>query len=124
MSNHPNRSQPKITLSYKSYRTACDRAFSDNIMNPSIFWNAEDGFYVAPSCNLVPNNDLCLGLAYYCLTNNSERSFTGSRREYRPVAIGIRKFFAIPESQRTHSLYEFVEQAQFDASYDYCQSAA
>lgn len=89
-----------MKLSHNDYRSACDEAFRVNMCNPTVYWNATDGFYVSPSSDLVPNQDYRVGAAYYCLNNNSERSLSGSRREYRPVAADIRKFHATARCTR------------------------
>lgn len=78
-------------LSYNDYRAACNEVFSAKIMNPTIYYNPTDGFYVAPSRDLVPNSDTSLGLAFY-VANTGDRSHTGSRREYRPIADAIREY--------------------------------
>jgi len=85
------KNSPK--LSYGDYRTACNEAFSANMHNPTVYYNPSDGFYVAPSSDLVPNTDTVISLAYYS-ANSGERSLTGSRREYTPIARAIREFFA------------------------------
>jgi len=54
-----------MKLSHADYRATCNEAFTVKISDPSVFWNQTDGFYVAPSAQLVPNTDLCVGLAYY-----------------------------------------------------------
>ena len=82
----------KINLSHRGYREAVDEAFRANICNPSIFWNGNDGFYVSPSSDLVPNSDFCLGLAVY--SASGDRSFSGSRTEYKRFADAVRAFFS------------------------------
>src|SRR3989304_7335784 len=76
------RGEKKMKLSHADYRATCNEAFTVKISDPSVFWNQTDGFYVAPSAQLVPNTDLCVGLAYYSLTNNSARRLSGSPRGY------------------------------------------
>ena len=102
-----------MKLSHADYRAACNEAFRANISDPSVFWNAADGFYVAPSARLAPNNDLCIGLAYYSLNNDSARSPSGSRTEYAPIARGIRSYFST--APRRGSLREYIQDARDDA---------
>lgn len=84
----------KIKLSYTDFKKTCDDAYSANISNPTVFWNPEDGFYVSPAANLVPNSDLEIGLAYYSLNNNCARSLPGRRQQYNPIARAIREFYS------------------------------
>ena len=46
----------KMNLSHKSYRAACDQAYSGNMYSPTVYWNEDDGFYVAGM--IPPSNDL------------------------------------------------------------------
>ena len=118
MSNHPNRSKLYgVKLSHADYRLACAQAFQANMSDPSVFWNKIDGFYVAPSRRLAPNHDYCVGLAYYDLNNDSARSLSGSRREYQPIARGIREFYRFGGVLRDH-----IESAQNDADYNRYQT--
>ena len=107
-----------MKLSHRNYRNACDEAFSANMSNPTIFWNPDDGFYVSPSSDLVPNDDLRIGLAYYCLNNGGNRSFSGSRREYRPLATGIRKFYAETPNGSRQNLRDAIRDAINEAEYE------
>jgi hypothetical protein len=102
-----------MKLSHNDYRAACDQAYIKNISNPTVYWNMDDGFYVAPSSDLASNNDLRIGLAYYSLNNDSARSLSGSRREYRPIAAGIRKFYATAPNKRIGTLCDYVELVRF-----------
>ena len=107
-----------MKLSHADYRATCNEAFTVKISDPSVFWNQTDGFYVAPSAQLVPNTDLCVGLAYYSLNNNCARSLSGSRREYAPIAQGIRLFFSTPAADRNGSLRQYIQEATNDAEYE------
>ena len=113
--NHPNRSR-KINLSYRDYREAVEEAFAENISNPSLYWSPADGFYAAPSSDLIPNTDYCLGRAHHNLNNDGARSPAGTRAEYRPIAAGIRTFFSTPEKQR-RPLRDYVFEEQCAAEY-------
>ena len=105
-----------MKLSHADYRSACDEAFCVNMSNPTVYWNADDGFYVAPSSDLIPNSDYCVGLAYYSLNNECARSLSGSRREYQPIAAGIRQFYAT--TPREGNLQDCIADAQKDAEFE------
>lgn len=107
-----------MKLSHENYRVACDDAFRVNICNPTVFWSATDGFYVAPSRDLVPNGNLRVGLAYYNLNMDGARSLSGSRSEYRPIAAGIRKFYATAADDRYGTLREYVDTAKSEAEFE------
>jgi hypothetical protein len=102
------KNSPK--LSYGDYRTACNNAFTVNMHNPTVYYNPGDGFYVAPSSDLVPNEDTVISLAYYS-ANTGARSLTGSRREYAPIAHAIREFFSrdFKPVQQTVTLKNLIE---------------
>ena len=104
-----------MRLSYKNYREACAEGFSVTMCNPTIYWNRKDGFYVAPSRNLIPNEDLSLGLCYYD-ANSGCRSHRGTRREYKPILAGIKKFISNPDMGK--SIDEVVECEIMMADYD------
>ena len=105
-----------MKLSYRDYRAACDEAYRVNMSNPTVYWNADDGFYVSPSSDLIPNEDFCVGLASYS-ANTGDRSLRGTRREYQPIAAGIRKFFAVPENERNGNLLDYIEYAEAEAAW-------
>lgn len=97
----------KLNLSYTGYRDACNEAYRVNMSNPTVYWNHSDGFYIAPSKSLVANDDLTVGLAYYCLNNGSKPSLSGTRREYQPIARAIRKYHGLDfQKFETYSLPE------------------
>ena len=108
----------KLNLSHTSYRSACDQAFRARMSDPTVYWNADDGFYVAPSRDLAPNRDYCVGLAYYSLNNNSDRSLSGTRREYQPLAAGIRKYHTTSPDKRDGTLEDYVRFARSWAEYE------
>lgn len=83
----------KITLSYTSYKSAVKKAFTASCLNPTVFYNPVNGFYVRPSKNLVPTDDTEIGLAFYNL-NTNRPSMRGTRREYQPIMRAIKKFFS------------------------------
>lgn len=107
-----------MKLSNSTYRAAINSAFAANISDPSIFWNPSIGFYVAPSSRLAPNDDYCVGQAYYSLNNNGEQNFSGSRSEYQPLAAGIRKYYATAPAERSGSLRDYVDTARFEAEFE------
>ena len=105
----------KMNLSHANYRAACNQAFRFTMVNPTVYWNKNVGFYVAPSRDIAPNRDLCIGLAYYDRPSYRDRSLSGSRREYQPIAAGIREYYSTSPDQRFGPLADYVQDARFDA---------
>ncbi len=103
-------------LQFPAYRRAVSEGFTVNMYNPTLFWNLSDGFYVAPSRDLVPNRSPEIGRFSYD-ANTGNPSMTGSRREYVIVRSAIVAYLSRPVGERG-SFSDQLDEARNDARPD------
>jgi|WetSurMetagenome_2_1015567.scaffolds.fasta_scaffold00711_25 hypothetical protein len=81
----------RLTGGFNGYKEAVNEGFSVNIHNPALRYSDRRGFHI--ESKLTPRDDSAveLGECYYNLSNNGERNFGTSYRDYLEVKSDIIK---------------------------------